>query len=249
MAAMEVRSKSLAKMLEEAIEDLRKVQNENSSDIVPRPLMEGIDLALAKVQFVKVHLDDSTIPLPVLDAVKTVASSASKHSGTNSPDDATDLPLEQQQSKQSMPPFSETEADASSLPELQEKTATVEQIRTRTKTPTLEPSEVKATAFPVRPVVNPIRSTLAQSSFAWMLESSKPSSSSSKTKSGLSQSASTFGSTGKRREGTKGNSKSAFLFGDSGDEGNLRGSRNGSQGENLEGFDLGQVGKGKDPCS
>ena len=247
LTAMEVRSRGLAKMLDEAIEDLGKVQKESSNGSPSKQLTAGIDLALAKIQFVKVYLDDSTIPLPVQDAVETGISPASEHSGTSASEKATGLPSEQQQSNESSQQASETESNAA-LPPVEParepaKIVSIEQ--TETCIPPSEPSKTKATTLLVRPMVNPTRSTLAQSSFAWMLESSEPSSSSLKPKSGSLQSAPTFGSSGKRRENLKGNNKSAFLFGDSGDETDHRGSRKGSQGENLEGFDLDKLRTGK----
>ena len=67
---LETRSKSLAKMLESAVAELwdyhkERSENDKATDQANQDSIEALSLAIAKVQFVQVYLEDSSIPLPV----------------------------------------------------------------------------------------------------------------------------------------------------------------------------------------
>jgi TBC1 domain family protein 5 len=59
---MNARNQQLARMLDQAMADLRAVSLSKDGD--KDQYIQAIDLAIAKVDFVKVYLEDSTMPLP-----------------------------------------------------------------------------------------------------------------------------------------------------------------------------------------
>jgi TBC1 domain family member 5 len=61
LSSLEERNKALAKMLESALESLRKTEGSNGS---PQGALETFNVSLAKIQFVAVYLSDSDIPIP-----------------------------------------------------------------------------------------------------------------------------------------------------------------------------------------
>lgn len=75
ISALESRSQTLARMLGEAINELHTKQvHPNNSGI------EAIDLALAKLQFVQVYLEDPTIPIPDEEKLATQAPARARSS-------------------------------------------------------------------------------------------------------------------------------------------------------------------------
>jgi TBC1 domain family protein 5 len=165
--------------------------------------LELIEVAAAKVQFVKIYLDDSSMEVPVLHSPsleETPKEVAVAETTIVQPEPV---------------PAAPTELDDSSLQISEPKPAPKEEP---VQTPGSDRIEVVATddskparsLAPLRPGPVPTRSTLAQSSFSWMLEpdesgTPKPTVSSNKSpppqhKKKMSNSAS--------RE------KNAFLFGE-----------------------------------
>lgn len=76
---LETRNKNLAKMLESAVAELWDYHKERSeegkgSDETKRDSVEALSLAIAKVQFVQVYLEDSSIPLPVDETTEQAVS-------------------------------------------------------------------------------------------------------------------------------------------------------------------------------
>lgn len=70
ISALEARNKSLAKMLEGALSELWDCHKERSDQTeTDKESAEALSAAIAKVQFVQVYLEDSTIPLPVEETV------------------------------------------------------------------------------------------------------------------------------------------------------------------------------------
>lgn len=65
--ALEQRNINLAKLLEKATEDLWIQQRELTKER-PDPATDALSLAIAKVQFVQVYLDNPTMPLPAEEA-------------------------------------------------------------------------------------------------------------------------------------------------------------------------------------
>lgn len=62
ISAMNARNVQLARMLEGAMSDLRNVSSDKESK--KEKCVEAMDLAIAKVDFVRIYLEDATMPLP-----------------------------------------------------------------------------------------------------------------------------------------------------------------------------------------
>jgi TBC1 domain family protein 5 len=62
VAVMNARNQQLARMLDQAMADLRAVSLSKDGD--KEQYIQAMELAIAKVDFVKVYLEDSTMPLP-----------------------------------------------------------------------------------------------------------------------------------------------------------------------------------------
>lgn len=82
--SLERRSKNLAKMLESAVGELwdyHKERSEESNDPSQskKDSIEALSLAIAKVQFVQVYLEDSSIPLPVDETTEQAVSFPSSY--------------------------------------------------------------------------------------------------------------------------------------------------------------------------
>ena len=66
---LEQRNIALAKLLEKAMEDIRVQQREFTKEKA-EGAADALSLAIAKIQFVQVYLENSTIPLPAEDQAK-----------------------------------------------------------------------------------------------------------------------------------------------------------------------------------
>ncbi|KAL2074375.1 hypothetical protein VTL71DRAFT_8153 [Oculimacula yallundae] len=213
VTAILARNQQLARMLEQAMGDLRvaSVSPEGDKD----KYIQAMDLAIAKVEFVKVYLEDSTMPLPephatppISDPLISVSTTqplpgtpikvaAPEPSLLSTPNPEVKISTEQaisEPSKPSLTPVVEGKADA--LPDQQTKSTSL------------------LTPRPKAPV--PTRSTIAQSSFSWMLEPDTPSSSSAQ--SSPPNSVSPFLKSTRRPTSGPNREKAAFLFGDEGGE-------------------------------
>jgi TBC1 domain family protein 5 len=62
ISAMNTRNKQLARMLEQAMAELRTASI--SKEVDKDKCVEAMDIAIAKVDFVKIYLEDATMPLP-----------------------------------------------------------------------------------------------------------------------------------------------------------------------------------------
>lgn len=62
ISAMNARNMQLARMLEGAMSDLRNISSNKESN--KEKCVEAMDLAIAKVDFVRIYLEDATMPLP-----------------------------------------------------------------------------------------------------------------------------------------------------------------------------------------
>ncbi|KAF2744855.1 RabGAP/TBC [Sporormia fimetaria CBS 119925] len=96
LEAMETRNKELAKMLESAVAELWEYHRERSEgnrtegqekqeEEKGKDEMEKLSLAIAKVQFVQVYMEDSSIPLPPLDNGKEKEENHTEQSSSGSP--------------------------------------------------------------------------------------------------------------------------------------------------------------------
>ncbi|TGO82700.1 hypothetical protein BPOR_0774g00020 [Botrytis porri] len=226
MATMNERNRQLAVMLDHAMIDLRSVSVSKESS--REKCIEAMDMAIAKVDFVKVYLEDSTMPLPILspiidsrnepatpeaDIPKVLLPQMSDHRQTTSPetpimtsDPGNALAKETNNLDEpsiSTPEISQTPREAIDLSS-NERSTIIERDIER------DAMRSATTKRPKAPI--PTRSSIAQSSFSWMLE---PDQASSPTiKSSPPKSSSPFLRTGKRPTSGAGREKAAFLFGD-----------------------------------
>ncbi|USP78537.1 hypothetical protein yc1106_05811 [Curvularia clavata] len=202
------RNKSLAKMLEAAIGDLwehhrerDEAQRSKEEDIKGKEANEALSLAIAKVQFVQIYLEDSSIPLPV-DEVTEQASTAQATATLASP---VSQPEAQPERTPSTRPISSTASPRPTTP----LTAVSNNPTPLASRPASPPASSLSPPSKLAPSLSPrSRPHLTSSSFSWMLGED---SASSNFASGTAHS--TFSSDEKRRMKGKG-----FLFGDDDDD-------------------------------
>ncbi|KAI5859324.1 RabGAP/TBC [Durotheca rogersii] len=183
-AAMDRRNRRLAAMLDESVSALKSLGTSDLDD--KERLQSSLELAAAKIQFVKVHLEDSTVALPEEEETVSSLPSATPPisdgkadtgplgdaAAAVAPTTANDGPRDPTDAKSSSP---------SGLPKPSsnpDRTDPTDQPPEMTKaTATAAASADKA--FPQRPrALIPTRSSIAQSSFSWMLEPDSTSASS-----------------------------------------------------------------------
>jgi TBC1 domain family protein 5 len=245
ITAMHKRNLQLASMLGQAMADLRAVSISDDSD--KGAYVKAMDIAVAKVEFVKVYLMDSTMPLPSeisppvspsprpASPSKTASPRLQAHSPLQAVTGATSVPsvLDDHIEVKTEAP-SPSSQPVPSMPMVM-SSASPDPLNPPKDTP--EPSPA-TTLRPTAPV--PTRSSIANSSFSWMLEPDVALPSSSK--SSPPKSASPFLKTGKRPAS---GAKSAFLFGDEGGDTDILGTRAPLLAE-TEGFKLGTYRGKKD---
>jgi len=246
--AMNNRNKQLARMLDQAMSDLRAASISTDSD--KETYVKAMDLAIAKVEFVKVYLEDSSMPLspehpqapvanPDLPKTPSHQPSPSKESLT------TTTPTPPAPVTSNAEPKTVTE-DNSQVP-----SSPISPGRLLAKSPTLDSPAVADhspvmmkpdsdiepdSGLPARPKAPvPTRSSIANSSFSWMLEPDM--SPVSGLKSSPPKSVSPFLKSGKRPTSGPSREKAAFLFGEDGDS-KLANSRPPLMTDADEGFNL-----------
>ncbi|KAI8222848.1 hypothetical protein K4K54_006566 [Colletotrichum sp. SAR 10_86] len=223
VAALERRNRLLANMLDETVSSLRSLATSDLDNKVKT--LELVEVAAAKVQFVKVYLEDSTIEVPDLESIASPTSEDIKEEVPMDigPDDSAVL---------GGMPAPENVANGISTLSLQEdgkpKSSDPQPILpdameiTEDSLPT-QPSEAPSVSVsspasgtpspkvqrPQPPI--PTRSTLAQSSFSWMLEPDQ--SAHSATPPQLPK-ATSGGNHKKRPSGNISRERNAFLFGE-----------------------------------
>jgi TBC1 domain family protein 5 len=254
VAAMNARNQQLARMLGQAMTDLRAVSVSTEGD--KEEYVAAMDLAIAKVEFVKVYLEDATMPLP----------EEPSHAAPKSPSPLTSINTPQPPLSDSLHPAkSVTPASSTTNPGAQnilanpkdnslqsspiQDTLSIKEDATITTPSTTEPSidlqeaktepagEVELPARPKAPV--PTRSSIAQSSFSWMLEPDTTSGSSHK--SSPPKSPSPFLKSGRRPNSGPNREKAAFLFGEDGAESNMNSTRQPVLVNAEEAFNLGTL--------
>lgn len=215
VASMEQRNKQLSQILDEALNDLRNLSIPEN-DVTPKS-KDAIDLAIAKLQFVQVYLEDSSMPLPPESSESATATKTQKNSApVSKPFQTNKDPLLGSGNRNSV----QTMANMNSAPQA-EAIKSPQAPRTSLPPPSLEDPHSSSTvisepsgrglvipAQPRAPI--PTRSTLAQSSFAFMLEPDE--SSATSTKSSSPKSLSPFLASAKRPL-SGGSRERAFLFG------------------------------------
>ena len=255
--AMNKRNQQLARMLDQAMSDLKAVSTSEDGD--KDKYVKAMDLAIAKVDFVKIYLEDSTMPLPSepSDDVAPALSSDGAVTPQLPPFDPSPslppTPVPDSETRQPSAPAADlplpTTPISEPAPKIQKQTmddsqATMPPIVSETAEDNSEQDgDAGLLARPKAPV--PTRSSIAQSSFSWMLEpDSTPLTASGK--SSPPKSSSPFLKSGRRPTAGPGREKAAFLFGDSGGETPLTNTRLASLVDADEGFKLGTIRGGKD---
>ena len=223
---MEERNQALARMLSDAIDQFWAQHTDKAEDEAARSkATEAFNIAVAKVQFVQVYLEDSTLTLPT--EMTTTPTAEVKRAITGSP--------------ATQQPFSPAASPAPSRDDTRSETGHTGSTSKTVGTPsTSVPNPVSPT-----PSTSDIgrfhqpRSSLAQSSFAWMLGEDEGRSGFAAPSGGSSLSSDS-------RPGKVG-SRPGFLFGDEAGDGST-GVGDGGQAE--EGFNLGSLkrGKGRAQC-
>jgi TBC1 domain family protein 5 len=253
LAALEQRNKRLAGLLDDALQDLRKISLSNDDT---EEKIETTDLAIGKVQFVQLYLEDSSLPLPS-DISPIPSTSKANHDITPSKaPSALVSPVQLPGALQShranavrlTSPSNATNPVTQSNPRspvvsIRSLQNTIQPI-TRSQAPIHQPLDITGqnTTISERPsTLIPTRSSLAQSSFAWMLEPDEPSSSLSPA---ASKRSSPFASSGRKLGTNHNRDKTAFLFGDEREEPDVDSRKSSTQVEAGTEFNLGKI-KGK----
>ncbi|GKT44004.1 uncharacterized protein ColSpa_04185 [Colletotrichum spaethianum] len=224
IAALEQRNKLLANMLDETVTSLRSLATSNLDDKVKT--LELVEVAAAKVQFVKVYLEDPTIEVPDLEgftspppeeargeismdvepdgkAALQAAAAAENVAGAISTLSLADQgKVKSPASTSPLPEQMDTTQDAPADRPAEHPSATV----SIPKFGTLPPKPKERPQPPI-----PTRSTLAQSSFSWMLEPDQSPQSASPPQMLKSSSG---GAHRKKPSGNISRERNAFLFGE-----------------------------------
>lgn len=270
LAAMDKRGKQLAAFLGETVADLKALSTSNLEDKAKS--LQLIEVVAAKVQFVQVYLEDSTMDLPQAPGEATAAPKPTEKSAK---DDATKRePATEKPNKSTaepgaapVPEKSAAPVAAPAVPEKENAPApknsptskTVSQTVSQTASTTTpiktsnaavvssqgdanpqpKPKEEEAAkddplpqpspktaeqpsatppppAQPQAPAIP--RSTIAQSSFSWMLEPDESTPSAAAAAAGSKSPASKAQGQKKRHSNNVSRDRNAFLFGDGGDD-------------------------------
>lgn len=202
LVAMERRNQQLACMLDDTVSSLKAISAakwDNKADERTKNL-ELLEVATAKIQFVKIYLEDSTMEVPDVEApVEDVDRMETDEKPAPAKEDTKG-----------------DEVDVSQL-SLDEKPETKKEQPSSSKSPgptptspTSDPLSAPATSA-VRPGAVPTRSTLAQSSFSWMLE---PDQSSPTRESRIASKSPPTTTHKKRPSNNMSRDRNAFLFGE-----------------------------------
>lgn len=214
--ALEHRNKQLSLLLEEAITSLQQLAASNLEGDKEKNL-EAVEMAAAKAQYVKFHLEDSSLDLSldapteqsrdtsprvvVDDALPTVI--ASPGPGFINDESSSSLMIAEDDEI-----MTDSEAAGVTTPKLSPSTANLSGAEASPLSPTSQPIMGAATSSPLRPAPIPTRSTLARSSFSLMLEPDQTSVASSTPASVHSSASSTHHNITSKRP------SNAFLFGE-----------------------------------
>lgn len=211
LAAMERRNRQLASMLDETVANLKTISTSVLEDKAKS--LELIEIAAAKVQFVQIYLEDSSMEVPSVEPER-----AEESRGESSEKQAGDQLQKQKATEAPATPSTPT-VDISTL-SLDNDTAALKKGEPPLGSP--EPDAMDTTSDAVqtdplktkvpnqRPAAIPTRSTLAQSSFSWMLDPEPQSSSPSPPAAGRAPP----GQHKKRSSNNASRERNAFLFGE-----------------------------------
>ncbi|KAI1212852.1 RabGAP/TBC [Annulohypoxylon truncatum] len=205
VAMLDRRNRRLAALLDEPISSLKNLASSDLED--KRSVQDALAIAAARIQFIKIYLEDSTIALPDEEEPASSISPGTPSGGDVNADPEPPLSDAVAAMTLNPPPTSATDVNSlsanSPIPD-PDKMDTDDPLDFGTST---TPAEKKLER-PQAPI--PTRSTLAQSSFSWMLE---PDSSSSSQKAPIFPSKSN-NSHRKRPSANASHERTAFLFGE-----------------------------------
>ncbi|KAG6287466.1 hypothetical protein E4U46_004070 [Claviceps purpurea] len=256
LAAMERRNMQLASLLRDTVADLKTVTLSEDADKAKN--LELIEVVAAKIQFVQIYLEDSSMDVPAFEAPAAgsilrsetgdaaVQPTFPAEEATKAPvDDTENKPDEGMTDVEKATVLQAPDADVPALLINDHKSDSNDAERrdvlpapngTTTRTedegaisrqppelkmteqPTLtqpEPDGPESTSVPKRPAAVPTRSTLAQSSFSWMLEPDESLPSRSTLENGPKSRPTRHT---KRSSNHTGRERNAFLFGDAAGE-------------------------------
>lgn len=243
LVAMEKRSQQLAGMLEESVASLRAISAAGLEDKAKS--LETIEVAAAKVDFVKVHLEDPTLEVPTevgeaeageaeaevkadeVPAGKGTADGQASPPVLDAPVGETALPSQAKSPEIKSPEVKSPEIKASVARTIPVKKGSSSSQATPPLSAAVTSSEA-ADAPKQRPSAVPARSSIAQSSFSWMLEPDESTSgggggsasgTGNKTASAAASARSPTAATHRKRPSNGvSRERNAFLFGDEGTE-------------------------------
>ncbi|POR34045.1 TBC1 domain family member 5 [Tolypocladium paradoxum] len=223
LVAMERRNKQLASLLDETVTNLKTVSMTNLDDRAKS--LELIEIAAAKIQFVQVYLGDSSMEVPSFNAPaaeEAAAEESAKAADEKSKEEDPDVEVEEDPATGEPAPSKTVAADVSKLsltddkPPPPKKDEAVTSPNSTQRATEKEEDNTKEDPLSNTPVVlrpsapNPARSTLAQSSFSWMLEPDE----SATTRTPSSASKSPLTQHKKRLSNNASRERNAFLFGE-----------------------------------
>ncbi|KAG6027809.1 hypothetical protein E4U41_000830 [Claviceps citrina] len=159
LAAMQRRNKQLASLLRETVANLKTVTVAESDNQATS--LELIEMAAAKIQFVQIYLEDSSLEVPTFP---TAAGGSAAIPA---------LPQQKEEQATMGPVDSAEETSKGSTTNAEDETDTGTEDKQPDPGLPDAPGSVD-TGTQIRPAAVPTRSTLAQSSFAWMLEPDQP---------------------------------------------------------------------------
>jgi TBC1 domain family member 5 len=233
VARINKRNKQLARMLDETVGSLKSLATSSLEDRVKT--LELIEIAAAKVQFVQVYLEDPTMEMPDSEAFGGGASRRGEEEDEHERQDVAmeaGSPVFRVTSPTTPNAGAEATAAAISALSLVDQPSATIVLPSPTKVEDVHsidamdtsadhpadtapaapaaPKEAVVTQRPKAPV--PTRSTLAQSSFSWMLEPDVPTSTASLQ--AAAPTTKSYPTHRKRASGNASRERNAFLFGE-----------------------------------
>ncbi|KAF2092118.1 RabGAP/TBC [Saccharata proteae CBS 121410] len=168
ITALEQRNRGLAKMLGGAVSELWDCQKDTCErKDADQGAVESLSVAIAKVQFVQVYLEDSTIPLPMEEVAENSASSAD--------DQAENPPKVPRRPSPKTANSSDSVVTTRRLPIVTSRRKTNSRPQTSDNAPSPVSSDQSSTDGLAGTSSNHrTRPSLAQSSFSWILGGQEP---------------------------------------------------------------------------
>ncbi|KAF1996544.1 RabGAP/TBC [Amniculicola lignicola CBS 123094] len=169
MESLEKRNKGLAKMLESAVGELWDYHKEQTDKPKEnQAAVEALSLAIAKVQFVQVYLEDSSIPLPVEDEATTPGLTSPGPTSPPVPERTSSAPPVAASSKH--PPATPLTSNPKSPVSRADKPALLSPAPAATPHVPTSSSSSSSSPAPASLSLSPrSRPQLTSSSFSWML--------------------------------------------------------------------------------